>query len=700
MSENLPSQHDATEAHAFEDEGGLRAPPDLHGWRKAWWWFDFIILVKLARLRFIGVLVVIGVVITQWDTLLAYYDKLTRVTASSEKAAAGEEYFCPMDPGVVSDDPKEKCPICFMALAKRKKGSTESEPLPAGVVNRVQLSPYRIVLAGVATYPVDYQPLTKQITAVGYVEFNEHGQRTVSARVAGRIDKLFVNETGKMVEAGDDLALLYSPDLLVTAQSLLSAKRSGNQESVKSGRVRLELLGIDDAQVEEMLAADKAPTDLKIRSPINGHVITKYVREGQYVQEGTPLYDLADLSTVWIQAQLYEDDLAFLPVSYEHGTAPTGTRGLDVTATTRAFPNEPFQGKLAFVYPHVDQETRTVTVRFEVANPGHRLRPGSTASVMLTVPPKDVRALEGVDGEAPASKMLAEGRVLAVPESSVIDTGSQRIVYRQSSPGVFEGVEVKLGPRMTNPEGAIFYPLLHGLSAGESVVANGSFLVDAETRLNPAAGSIYFGGTGGAKGESAKVTTVRPSTPEDPNAKVKAALAKLTPEDRARAEAQKYCPVRTDSLLGSMGIPLKITLDGQAVFLCCAGCKDRAFANPKATLARAKVSNRSVIDEQPQVTGGKPSATDADGDEAEIHAVLAKLTPDDRLLAESQRFCPVLKDSRLGSMGKPVKLIINGEPVFICCDGCEQRARAKPELTLATVKRLTENRKTVPAPNE
>ena len=121
-------------------------------------------------------LVVIGVVITQWDTLVAYYDKLTRMTSSSEAVASDEEYFCPMDPGVVSNDPKEKCPICFMALAKRKKGATTAEPLPAGVVNRVQLSPYRIVLAGVATYPVEYQPLSKQITAVGYVEFNERGQ--------------------------------------------------------------------------------------------------------------------------------------------------------------------------------------------------------------------------------------------------------------------------------------------------------------------------------------------------------------------------------------------------------------------------------------------------------------------------------------------------------------------------------------------
>src|SRR6476620_1743267 len=187
------------------DEGGLRAPPHLHGWRKAWWWFDFIILVKLARLRFIAVLVVIGVVITQWDLLTAYYGKWTRESDSA--AAAGDfEWFCPMHPAIVRDNGKEKCPVCFMPLSKRKKGELHEEVLPAGVVNRVQLSPYRVVLAGAQTWELDYQPVTKEIKAVGYIEFNERGQRTVSARIAGRIDKLFVSETGQMVKAGDELA--------------------------------------------------------------------------------------------------------------------------------------------------------------------------------------------------------------------------------------------------------------------------------------------------------------------------------------------------------------------------------------------------------------------------------------------------------------------------------------------------------------
>jgi biotin carboxyl carrier protein len=295
-----------------DDEGGLRAPPHLRGWRRWWWWFDFIILVKLARLRFIAILAVIGLVITQWDTLVAYYEKWTRPASVAAGGGGDVEYFCPMHPTIVRDNPKEKCPICFMPLSKRKKGEAQAEVLPAGVVNRVQLTPYRVALAGVQTWKVDYQSLTKQISAVGFIEFDERGQKTVSARVAGRIDQLLVNETGRMVNAGDQLASIYSPDLLVTVQSLLETKKSGNRALLEASRTRLKLLGIDKDQIEEFLTGGKANTHVKIRSPMSGHVIKKYVREGQYVEQGAPLYEVADLSTVWVQAQVYEDDLASL----------------------------------------------------------------------------------------------------------------------------------------------------------------------------------------------------------------------------------------------------------------------------------------------------------------------------------------------------------------------------------------------------
>src|SRR4029077_10530211 len=205
----------------------------------------------------------------------------------------------------------------------------------AGVVNRVQLSPYRVVLAGIHTFRVDYQPLRKEITAVGYVEFNEREVKNVSARVKGRIDTLNVNETGQMVDKGEVLASLYSPELNVTMQNLLDAQKRGNRELVESGRNKLALLGISDDQVDAVLKSGKANSHFRIRSPMAGHVIKKYVREGQYVDEGSPLYDIADLATVWIQAQIYEDDLGFLSAEQAH---KPGTElfndPLPVTATT------------------------------------------------------------------------------------------------------------------------------------------------------------------------------------------------------------------------------------------------------------------------------------------------------------------------------------------------------------------------------
>lgn len=663
-----------------QDEGGLRAPPGLSPLGKAWWWFDFVILVKLARLRFIAILAAIGVVITQWDTLISYYDKWTRPAHAASGVESNTEYFCPMHPAVVRDNGKEKCPICFMPLSKRKKGDQSFEALPAGVVNRVQLSPYRVVLAGVRTWDVDEVPLTKEIQAVGYVEFNERGLKNVSARVKGRLDELAVNETGRMVEAGDLLASLYSPDLNVTVQNLLDAKRRNSAETMASARQRLQLLGIGDDQIDEIVNSGKANSHLRIRSPISGHVIKKYVREGQYIDEGSPLYDVADLSSVWIQAQIYEDDMVFLPLDQSHELSES----LAVSATTRAFPGEEFRGHLTFVYPHVDQQSRTVTVRFELPNPGHKLRPGTTATITLLIPPDKVPILQqSVRSDADTS--LVAGRILAIPETSVIDTGRETIVYRETLPGTYEGVLVSLGPKMTGPNNVTYFPILSGLDRGDQIVTSGSFLVDAETRLNPSAGSIYFGGSSGSKTGTGSVTTVRPTTPENEDAKLVAALKKLTPDDRALAEKQKFCPILTNSRLGSMGVPVKMIVNGRPVFVCCPACEKPASGDPEGTLKK--------LDQKPSPPSDRQRATPGSGDsknavaEATIRATLAKLSDEDRALAERQRECVILPGSRLGSMGIPRKLTIEGQPVFICCAGCEKAARSKPH---ATLKRLAE----------
>ncbi len=553
--------------------------PAEHGF----WWKVWLVLKTLqARLRFVVLLLAIGGLIAYWDTLTAYYEKWTRPAGEAEVTHGDTEFFCPMHPYIVRDNPKDKCPICHMDLAKRKKGTGQPEALPPGTVSRVQLTPYRVVLAGVQTTQVQYQALTKEITTYGTVEFDERKQAHIAARQKGRIEKLYVNFTGQMVETGEKLALLdvrYSPELTVTLEDFLRAHKSGNREREESARKRLRLWDINDEQIKTFISTGTVDTKLTITSPIHGHVIKKFQREGNYVDEGTPLYDVADLDTVWIEALVYEGDQAFLAEKQS------------VSATTLSLPGQEFTGKVSFIFPHLDETTRTLRVRFGMPNPGHKLRPGMYATVKIKVLPQQIAAL----AKAPVEDIerraqLRQGRALAVPESAVIDTGSLKIVYREASPNTYEGVMVHLGPRMSAADQpVVYYPVLSGLKPGDMVVTNGSFLIDAETRLNPSAGSIYFGGSGGGKTGQPSMA-VRPSTPEDEHTKekkVKVDLAKLSAENRRLAEAQKFCPI-TGEPLGSMGMPVKVMLKSEPVFLCCAGCKEEAKENDERTLVKVK----------------------------------------------------------------------------------------------------------------
>jgi membrane fusion protein, copper/silver efflux system len=697
----------ATPAAKPDDEGGLHAPPGLSPWRRFWWWFDFVILVKVARLRFIVILLAIGAVIAYWDTLKAYYEKWTRPAAITAEASSDTEFWCPMHPSVVRDKPG-KCPVCGMPLSKRHKGETNAdEPLPAGVVARVQFTPYRVALAGIQTSPVGYRTLTKEIRTVGFVEFDERKLQRITDRITGksRIDKLYVNVTGQMVHEGDPLAMLYAPDLVVTLQNLFDAGRSGQQELERITRERLRLWGIDDGQVAEMLKADRPVTHVTIRSPMTGHLIKKYQVEGEYVDEGARLFDLADLSTVWIEAQVYEDELAFL------------REGLEITATTKAYPSRVFRGRIAFVHPHLDSSTRTLRVRFDMENARHELRPGMYANVKLEVPTTTLdlfamrandtwrdrlvaegigHALAGSSGTFGISTLVQtafdrtirkEGLVLAVPESSVIDTGSRKIVYRELEPGLYEGQLVEIGPRSDG-----FYPVLAGLMPGDKVATAGSFLIDAETRLTGGLGSTYFGASAGPQSDTHS-GTVRPSMSGDEGAKIQAALARLDPGDRKLAEAQKLCPI-LKSRLGSMGKPIKLILNGETVFLCCKGCEKEAKDHPDQTVQTVRQLRGERL---PAPVPSAASSTTISAAEAKISANLAKLSTEDRKIAESQRFCAVLQKNRLGKMGVPIKLTIQGRPVFLCCEACEDQAREQPEATLRAADRLhTANRAQTP----
>jgi Cu(I)/Ag(I) efflux system membrane fusion protein len=693
---------------ARNDEGGLRAPPGLGPLGKAWWWFHFAILVKLARLRFIAVLVAIGGVIAYWDTLNAYYEKWTRPLFGAETAASSAtEYWCPMHPTIVRDHP-DKCPICAMPLSKRKKGDkNEEEALPPGVSQRVQITPYKVAVAGIETAEVAYRTLTKEIAAIGFVEFDERKLARISARVTGktRIDKLYVNVTGQHVKKGEPLAELYGPDLVVTVQNLLDARQNNNRSLEKMARDRLSLWGIEDDQINDILKTGHSITHVTIRSPIHGHVIKKYQVEGEYVEEGARLYDVADLSTVWIEAQVYEDELAFLKMD------------LPVVATTKSFPNREFRGKLVFIHPHLDATTRTLKVRFDMDNPEHELRPGMYATVRFQSPVTRLAMLreerqhlwrEQTASELTMASLLSPGLpaassglaslltaateeaiaardlVLAVPESAVIDTGSRQFVYREAEPDVYDQLQVQLGPR----SGA-FYPVLRGLRLGDRVATTGSFLIDAETRLTAGAASTYFGASGGPQGDHHSATTVaRPSMTRDEDAKFQAVVNKLSPQDRPLVEAQGYCPV-LGNRLGSMGTPVPVELQGQKIFLCCKLCVKKAKANEKKTLARAAELTGRAKSGAPRPAPSPSSASSPGGKlEAKVKANLAKLSAEDRRLAEEQKFCPVEPDNLLGSMGPPVILDIKGQKVFLCCPSCKDDALADPEQTLAKAKEL------------
>ncbi len=485
----------------------------------------FALDVILVRARFLALFVLVGLVAGQWDRITAHWEKWTRPAAEPGAEAAKVEYFCPMHPQIVRSEPGS-CPLCGMPLSRREKG--EAGALPEGVLARVQLSPLRVAQGGVRTAEVAAKPLVREVRTAGFVEVDERREKRIAARVAGRIDALSVDFTGKRVAEGETLASLFSPDLITAEEALLSSARAaddlrkrgaGHEEADRARRLldasreRLLLWGLSAEQVEAVLASGRTGDHVDLRSPLAGTVLEKRVAVGQYVMEGEDLYRIADLSRVWVRARVFAADLALARV------------GAPVEAEAEGFPGETFRGTVAFVDPVLDPATRTAGVRMDLDNAGGRLLPGMFVQAKLRVPVAELEPFAGRKVEAPkpgdgdlwtcpmhpevvskepgkcpkcamalvrrAVPEVLAGAVLAVPEPAVIDTGSRKVVYRESSPGVFDAVEVVLGPRA---EG--WYPVISGLAAGDRVVAAGAFLVDAETRLNPSMAAAYFGASG------------------------------------------------------------------------------------------------------------------------------------------------------------------------------------------------------------
>ena len=394
---------------------------------------------------------------------------------SAKNTTSGRLYYCPMHPSVVQDHPGE-CPICSMTLVPKPEGANPPRPSAlatgpnAGVpgLATVDLPPERVQLIGMRTARVKRQTLGGELRTVGVVAASERGLAQINVRFAGWIQKLFVSETGERVRRGQVLATIYSPDVLRAEQELLvargwntpsngSAVPAHDSDALTAGlaanaRRRLELLGISAQELDEVLRTGKAVEAIAIRSPVDGYVVAKTAVVGAAVQPGTVLFEVADLSQVWVTAEIYERDISRIRVGQ--------TARLELSA----FPGETHGGKVQFIHPVLDPGSRTLRLRLEFKNRtdrnGPRLRPGMSGTVTLDLPPTTG---------------------LMVPAEAIVDTGQMQYLFVTKEGGRFEPRTVKVGAHLKD-----LVEILSGVSEGELVVTTGNFLVDSESRLRAA----------------------------------------------------------------------------------------------------------------------------------------------------------------------------------------------------------------------
>ena len=392
--------------------------------------------------------------------------------------AKGKRYYCPMHPNIRQDKPGE-CPICGMKLVPEMESEApaagpatmaESEEMPAGTF---RVSPEKQQLIGVQYGEARLDSVSEGIRAVGRVAPDERRISQVQTRVEGWVDKLYVDFTGKLVEKGEPLLTVYSPELLATQQEYLLALRSREvlnnisidglrQDSnglVEAARRRMEHWGLGEEQVRQLEANQKPLTNITIHSPVSGYVTEKKVFPKSRITPEMPLYTITDLSRVWVMADVFEDDAAAVRM------------GQRATVTATAYPGRRWAARVAFIQPQVSAESRTLQVRLELENPGLLLKPEMYVDVDLAG--------------------LTQTR-LTVPVDAVVNSGLRQTVFVDKGNGFLEPRQVEVGDSF---DGRV--EIRSGLKAGERIVTSGTFLIDSESQLrNTAAGG--GAGSGGA----------------------------------------------------------------------------------------------------------------------------------------------------------------------------------------------------------
>lgn len=345
--------------------------------------------------------------------------------------------------------------------ARMMAGGTQGQMDSTGAAVRqaVRLTEMQELALGVAYTTASRATLTKTVRTVGAVQAAEPNIVDVTPKIGGFVEDLLVDYTGQSVQQGQELLAIYSPQLVAAQQELLTAKRLLDRLSPESGeawtaavdllessRRRLGFWDITEEQIDQIESTGEITKTLSLVSPVAGIVLEKDVVEGQRIMEGMRLYRLADLSSVWVEGEVFEQDLQFV------------REGVQAHIEVAAYPGEHVMGRVSFVYPTVEPETRTNRVRITVPNRGLRLKPGMFATVYFDV--------------------TVGANVLSIPLSSVVVTGERNVVFVRGEEGMLMPRQVVLGPRADDR-----VQILAGLEEGETIVASANFLVDAESRL-------------------------------------------------------------------------------------------------------------------------------------------------------------------------------------------------------------------------
>ncbi len=358
----------------------------------------------------------------------------------------GTIWTCAMHPQIRMDHPG-KCPICGMTLIPLKQDTAKVDS------NAIVMTPDAIQLANIQTTMVMRGNAVKELQLYGKVAPDERLVQTLPAYVSGRIQQLNLNFTGESVTKGQNIALIYSPDLVTAQKELLEAVKMEKSypNILPAAKEKLKEWNLTDAQIAHIESSGQIQNNFEVKSPVSGVVLVKRVNVGDYVAAGDPLYEVSNLSRVWVLFDAYETDLPWLKL------------GDAISFTSESFPGKVFKGSISFIDPVMNPDTRTTNVRVEVDNRDGSLKPGMF-----------------VTGNS-RSKLSGGQNDIVIPQSAVLWTGTRSLVYVKTPDTVnpaFVMREVTLGPSVGNG-----YVILNGLQVGDTIVTNGTFSVDAAAQL-------------------------------------------------------------------------------------------------------------------------------------------------------------------------------------------------------------------------